>query len=226
MKFHTPIGAYPLAGALDSFNSRLMRPNHLAGGQGTDRQSARRRSTVTRRQVGALLGTAAIPLTSGCNSLFGGVEKRLLETYREGYAAYQSGTDLHNEAVIAYRSDAYTEVESDIEDALKSLTSARTSFESTRTMAADNDIGKAAQIAASAVEKTSLLIEASELLGDTARGFRTGNYEAAQGSYDDYRDRVREFERAEIYPPKVLGQQLDTGLLYLSPSRTHIRFDR
>ena len=171
---------------------------------------------VTRRQVASILGTASMPLASGCTSILGpSAEDRLLQTYQEGFSSYKSGTELHNEAVIAYRSDAYTEVQNSIQEALDPLASARESFRTTRDIASENGMAEARQIAESAVKKTQLLIEASGLLSDTATRFHNDNPEQAQESYDAYRDRMTEFDRVQIYPPRVLEERLDSGIFDL-----------
>lgn len=171
---------------------------------------------VKRRKIVLLVGMTCTSVLSGCTSVLGSSpEERLLETYREGYSDYKKGVELHNDAVIAYKSDANSEVERKIDDALGPLSTARDSFQLARDIAADNQLSEARKIVASAVERTRLLIEASRLLRETARQFRTDNPEKAQESYDAYRARHLEFEKTEIYPPQVLEERLNTGILDL-----------
>jgi hypothetical protein len=168
---------------------------------------------LSRRRTLAALGSTGIAALAGCTSLLGrGPEDRVLERYRQGFTAYRDGAEMHNEAVIAYTGDHYGEVVSTLERVIDDLESARGSFEQSREVASEAQLEDAVAIAEAAIRKSRLLIESSRLLADTATGFDTGEYGAAQEAYDAYRDQMAEFNQARIYPPRVLAEQLDTGV--------------
>lgn len=172
--------------------------------------------SVGRRRFGALLMGGFISLTSGCAGILGNsAEDEIMETYREGYSKYTTGADLQNQAVIAYQSDEYATVAQRVQSALEALDAALDSFRSTREVATEAEITPARRIAGAAVRKTELLIEASALLRQTAKGFETGEYEEAQSAYESYRARMAEFEQVDLYPPRALEREMDSGLFDL-----------
>ena len=167
---------------------------------------------LSRRRIGSVLGTGLFVGLAGCSSILGNsAEDRVMEAYQAGFKQYQTGAELHNEAVIAYRSDEYKKVETKIQEALPDLQSASDEFQTTKQIAVEEGLAEPETIASTAIEKTRLLIESSKLLKETATGFKTENYEQAQTSYDSYRSRIAAFEEAEMYPPRVLSQSLDSS---------------
>lgn len=196
----------------------------LVNGNGPRRASGEERSVsqlqndvnrmASRRQIMGTVVALGIPSLAGCNSVLGDPKAdRLLENYEEGYSKYNTGTEIHNNAVLKYRGDEYEQVIQLIEDALAPLKQAKNAFETCRGLAQDLDNQDALSIVSSALDQTRLLIEASELLRETAKGFKNEQYESAQSSYDSYKVTAAELSNSNLTDPRVFEQVLDQGLL-------------
>lgn len=218
-----PRSVEPTADSRDSIPSPSSLGTDHPGVNGEPGVSARKssvstdqHSTISRRLLLRSVVVASIPGVAGCSSVLGTPKAdRLLDRYQAGFSKYKTGAEQHNEAVIAYRSDEYEEVQRLIEAALEPLEEARTAFVTARDLAEEIDNADAIAIVSKAVEQTELLIEASKLLRETARGFANENFDSAQESYESYRETALQLSNRELTAPRVLQEYLDQGILDL-----------
>lgn len=183
----------------------------------TDRkqvETVRRRTgryNSARRQVlkGAASFVGVVGL-AGCASLLQSKqERRLLDRYEAGIAAYETGAERHNSGVVAYQSNNYEQAIDRFESARGHLSEAVAACRDAVGLSQSVGNSRAESICSAAHMKSKRLRELNNLLLTSANGFVNEEYDEAQQAYSKYRDRQRTLAEHDLRSPDAIADAIN-----------------